>query len=78
MTNTEFAALSTGDWEYAHGSDINCRLMRWARLGNKVALLTVSYDHWAGGSSRLQQGIYSGRRSRTAAFAHSRRTSRHE
>jgi hypothetical protein len=38
---TEFAALSTGGSEYAPGSAINSRIVRWARFGNKVALLTI-------------------------------------
>jgi Met-zincin/Domain of unknown function (DUF5117) len=54
---TEFAALSTGGSEFAPGSAINSRVVRWARFGNKVALLTVSYDNFAGGSSPLQEAI---------------------
>ena len=53
---TEFAALSTGGSEYAPGSAIDSRVVRWRRVGNKVALLTVNYDNWAGESVALQQG----------------------
>ena len=53
---TEFAALSTGGSEYAPGSAINSRVVRWARFGNEVVLLTVSYDNWAGGSSPYYRG----------------------
>src|SRR5262245_66066975 len=51
---TEFAALSTGGSEYAPGTAIDSRAGRWARFGNKVALLTVNYDNWAGESAALQ------------------------
>ena len=54
---TEFAALSTGGSEYAPGSAISSRVVRWARFGNKVALLTVSYDNFAGGSAPLQAAV---------------------
>src|SRR5207342_2095356 len=54
---TEFAALSTGGSEYAPGSAIDSRAVRWLRFGNKVALMTVNYDNWAGESAALQQGI---------------------
>jgi len=57
LVYTEFAALSTGGAEHAPGSAIDSRVMRWERLGNKVALMTVNYDHWAGGSEALQRGI---------------------
>src|SRR6185436_16834589 len=54
---TEFAALSTGGAEYAPGSAIDSRAVRWLRFGSKVALLTANYDNWAGDSSALQQGV---------------------
>lgn len=54
---TEFAALSTGGSEYAPGTAIDSRAGRWARYGNRVALLTVNYDNWAGESAELQRGI---------------------
>lgn len=54
---TEFAALSTGGSEYAPGSAIDSRVVRWLRFGNKVALLTANYDNWAGESAALQQGV---------------------
>jgi hypothetical protein len=54
---TEFAALSTGGSEYAPGSAIDSRVMRWWRVGSKVALITASYDNWAGESSALQRGV---------------------
>lgn len=54
---TEFAALSTGGSEYAPGSAVDTRAVRWLRVGSKVALLTVNYDNWAGTSSALQQGV---------------------
>src|SRR5262245_23466754 len=54
---TEFAALSTGGSEYAPGTAIDSRAGRWARFGNKVALLTVNYDNRAGEAAALQRGI---------------------
>jgi hypothetical protein len=57
LVYTEFAALSTGGSEYAPGSAIDSRVVRWLRFGNKVALMTVNYDNWAGESSALQQGV---------------------
>ena len=56
LVYTEFAALSTGGSEYAPGSAIDSRVVRWLRFGNKVALLTVNYDNWAGESAALQRG----------------------
>jgi hypothetical protein len=53
----EFSALSTGGSEYAPGSAIDSRLVRWVRVGNKVALLTERYDNWAGDSPALQKGV---------------------
>ena len=57
LVYTEFAALSTGGSEYAPGSAIDSRVVRWRRFGNKVALMTVNYDNWAGESSALQRGV---------------------
>lgn len=57
LVYTEFAALSTGGAEYAPGSAIDSRVMQWLRFGNKVALMTVNYDNWAGESSALQRGV---------------------
>jgi hypothetical protein len=57
LVYTEFAALSTGGSEYAPGSAIDSRVVRWLRFGNKVALMTAKYDNWAGESSALQQGV---------------------
>src|SRR6266446_4135718 len=57
LVYTEFSALSTGASEYAPGSAIDSRVVRWARYGSKVALLTVNYDNWAGESAALQHGI---------------------
>jgi len=57
LVYTEFAALSTGGAEYAPGSAIDSRAVQWRRFGNKVALLTVNYDNWAGESVELQKGI---------------------
>ena len=54
---TEFAALSTGGSEYAPGSAIDSRVVRWVRIGSKVALLTVNTDNWAGTSAALQRGV---------------------
>ena len=51
---TEFAALSTGGSENAPGTAIQSRVVRWARFGSKVALLTVNYDNWGGESPALQ------------------------
>src|SRR5262245_26511978 len=57
LVYTEFAALSTGGSEYAPGSAIDSRAVRFIRVGSKVALLTVNYDNWAGESAALQQGV---------------------
>ena len=57
LVYTEFSALSTGASEFAPGSAIDSRVVRWARFGSKVALLTVNYDNWAGESAELQRGI---------------------
>ena len=57
MGYTEFAALSTGGSEYAPGSAVDSRVVRWLRVGSKVALITVNFDSWAGESSALQQGV---------------------
>jgi hypothetical protein len=54
---TEFAALSTGGSEYAPGSAIDSRVVRFVRVGSKVALLTVNTDNWAGESAALQRGV---------------------
>jgi hypothetical protein len=54
---TEFAALSTGGSEYAPGSAVDSRVVRWLRIGSKVALLTATFENWAGESSALQQGV---------------------
>src|SRR5690242_19200493 len=40
LVHTEFSALSTGGSEYVPGSAIDSRVVRWMRVGNKVALLT--------------------------------------
>ena len=40
LVYTEFSALSTGGSEYAPGSAVDSRPVRWMRVGNKVALLT--------------------------------------
>ena len=40
LVYSEFAALSTGGSEYAPGSAIDSRVVRWLRFGNKVALMT--------------------------------------
>ena len=53
----EFSALSTGGSEYAPGSAIDSRVVRWVRYGSKIALQITRYDNWAGDSSALQQGI---------------------
>src|SRR4051812_14995023 len=57
LAYTEFSALSTGASEYAPGSAIDTRVVRWARYGSGVALLTVNYDNWAGSSAALQSAI---------------------
>ena len=57
LVYTEFAALSTGGAEYAPGSAIDSRAVQWRRFGNKVALMTVNYDNWAGESAAIQRGI---------------------
>jgi len=57
LAYTEFAALSTGGSEYAPGSAVDSRVVRWLRIGSKVALLTATFDSWAGDSSALQQGV---------------------
>ena len=57
LVYTEFAALSTGGSEYAPGSAIDSRVVRWVRIGSKVALMTANYDNWAGESSALQRGV---------------------
>lgn len=57
LVYTEFSALSTGAAEYAPGSAIDSRVVRWVRYGSKVALLTVNYDNWAGESAALRSGI---------------------
>jgi hypothetical protein len=54
---TEFSALSTGGSEYAPGSAVDSRVVRWVRIGSKVALLTATFENWAGESSALQQGV---------------------
>ena len=54
---TEFAALSTGASEYAPGSAIDSRVVRWVRVGSKVALETVNFDNWPGESMALQQAV---------------------
>ena len=59
LAYTEFSALSTGASEYAPGSAIDTRVVRWGRYGSRVALLTVNYDNWAGSSAALQSGINS-------------------
>ena len=59
LVYTEFSGLSTGASEFAPGSAIDSRVVRWKRFGSKVALLTVNYDNWAGESLALQQGINS-------------------
>ena len=57
LVYTEFAALSTGGAEYAPGTAVDSRVMQWLRIGSKVALITASYDNWAGESSALQRGV---------------------
>ena len=57
LVYTEFSALSTGAAEYAPGSAIDSRVVRWMRYGSRVALLTVNYDNWAGESAALRSGI---------------------
>jgi Met-zincin/Domain of unknown function (DUF5117) len=57
LAYTEFSALSTGASEYAPGSAIDSQVVRWARYGSRVALLTVNYDNWAGESAALRSGI---------------------
>lgn len=54
---TEFAALSTGGSEYAPGSAVDTRAVRWFRIGAKVALISASYESHAGDSIALQQGV---------------------
>ena len=57
LVYTEFAALSTGGAEYAPGTAIDSRVMRWRRVGSKVALITAPYNNWVGESSALQRGV---------------------
>lgn len=57
LVYTEFSGLSSGGAEYAPGSAVDSRIVRWQRFGSKVVLLTANYDNWAGESPELQQGI---------------------
>ena len=57
LAYTEFAALSTGGSEYAPGSAIDSRVVRWAHFGSKVALLSVNYDNWGGDSAPMNRAI---------------------
>jgi len=57
LAYTEFAGLSTGGSEYAPGSAIDSRVVRWAHFGSKVALITVTYDNWGGGTAALTRAV---------------------
>ena len=57
LVYTEFSALSTGGSEYAPGSAVDSRVVRWMRVGSKVALVAERYDNWAGDSPALQKGV---------------------
>lgn len=57
LVYTEFSGLSTGASEFAPGSAIDNRVVRWKRYGSKMVMLTVNYDNWAGESVALQRAV---------------------
>jgi len=54
---TEFAALSTGSSEYAPGTSVANRVVRWLRRGNRVYVDIPRFDAWARNAPSLQEGI---------------------
>jgi hypothetical protein len=54
---TEFAALSTGSSEYAPGTSVSNRVVRWLRRGNRVYADMPRFDAWARNAPSLQEGI---------------------
>src|SRR5215831_14886487 len=54
---TEFAALSTGTSEYAPGTSVSNRVVRWLRRGNRVYADIPRFDAWARNAPSLQEGI---------------------
>ena len=54
---TEFAALSTGSSEYAPGTSVSNRVVRWLRRGNRVYADVPRFDAWARNAPSLQEGI---------------------
>src|SRR5215831_11248646 len=57
LLSTEFAALSTGSSEYAPGTSVANRVVRWLRRGSRMYLDTPRLDAWASNSPSLQEGI---------------------
>jgi hypothetical protein len=57
LMSTEFAALSTGSSEYAPGTSVANRVVRWLRRGNRVYADVPRFDAWARNAPSLQEGI---------------------
>jgi len=56
LVSTEFAGLSTGTSEFAPGTSVANRLIRWKHRGNRVYIEVPRYDSWVKDSS-LQVGV---------------------
>jgi len=57
LVSTEFAALSTGSSEFAPGTSLISRVVRWQQRGHRVYLEIPRFDAWAKDSPSLQAGI---------------------
>lgn len=57
LVSTEFAALSTGSSEFAPGTSVSNRVVRWRQRGYRLYAELPRYDAWAKDSPNLRVGI---------------------
>ena len=57
LASTEFAGLSTGSSEYAPGTSVANRVIRWQQRGTRLYAELPRFDAWAKDSPDLQVGI---------------------
>jgi hypothetical protein len=57
LASTEFAGLSTGSSEYAPGTSVANRVIRWRQRGSRLYAELPRFDAWAKDSPDLQVGI---------------------
>ena len=57
LVSTEFAGLSTGSSEFAPGTSVANRVIRWRQRGSRLYAELPRFDAWAKDSPDLQVGI---------------------